>query len=240
MIIVPMAGRSSRFYKAGYKDPKYKLPLGENFVFDEAVKSFKKYFNSDFFLFIVRSGECAFDFVTNRVELLKIRHYEIIQLDFETRGQADTVFEGISRSKHNLDLEELYIFNIDSIRINYEKPSNTFLKNVVGFLEVFIGEGDHWSFVDPENNEIVKKTTEKERVSNLCSNGLYYFDTVKNFKECFSSMENKNIYDEFFVAPMYNFLIEKGKLVKYTVVDKNQILFSGIPSEYENLKKNYV
>jgi dTDP-glucose pyrophosphorylase len=240
MIIIPMAGKSSRFSKAGYNEPKYKLPLGESNVFDEAVKSFKKYFQSDLFLFIAREDNGVLNFIKSRIEKLKIKNYEIIQIDFDTRGQADTVFEGLIRSKKNLEREELYIFNIDSIRIDFEKPPNSFLVKAAGFLEVFIGEGDHWSFVDPKNDEIVRKTTEKLRVSNLCSNGLYYFQSVKSFQESFKAMLNNNSYNELYVAPMYNFLIEKGKLVKYTVVDKNQILFSGIPSEYEKLKKSYV
>lgn len=240
MIIIPMAGKSSRFSKAGYDVPKYKLPLGNSYVFDEAVKSFEKYFNSDLFLFITRGDSDVLNFIKSRIETIKIKNYEIIQIDFDTRGQADTVFEGLIRSKNNSEIEELYIFNIDSIRIDFEKPSNSFLANAAGFLEVFIGEGNHWSFVDPKNEEIVRKTTEKLRISNLCSNGLYYFKSVKSFKESFKAMENKNSYNELFVAPMYNFLIQNGKLVKYIVVNKNQILFSGIPSEYENLKKSYV
>lgn len=239
MIIIPMAGKSSRFSKAGYKQPKFKLPLGESFVFDEAVKSFYKYFNSDLFIFIVRNEENVFNFIKHRIEALQITHYEIIQLDFDTRGQADTVYEGILRSCQNLIEEELYIFNIDSIRLDFEKPTNIFINNVSGFLEVFIGDGDHWSFVDPLDDEIVNKTAEKVRISNLCSNGLYYFDSVKTFNECFKAMELCNICNELYIAPMYNILIDNSKLVKYILINENQILFSGIPSEYENLKKIY-
>ena len=48
MIIIPMAGKSSRFFNEGYEVPKYMLSLNEDSnVFKEAVKSFKKYFESD-------------------------------------------------------------------------------------------------------------------------------------------------------------------------------------------------
>lgn len=44
MFIIPMAGLSSRFFKAGYNKPKYQLMLGKETVFSWAVKSFEKYF----------------------------------------------------------------------------------------------------------------------------------------------------------------------------------------------------
>ena len=47
MIIIPMAGKSSRFFNAGYDIPKFMLPLSKSNVFREAVKSFKKYFEDE-------------------------------------------------------------------------------------------------------------------------------------------------------------------------------------------------
>ena len=135
------------------------------------------------------------------VKNLNIKNYEIVTIDFNTRGQADTVNEGLAISNKHLSNEEVYIFNIDSIRLNFKKPSVSFLKNTSGFLEVFEGEGNHWSFVESLDSELVNKTTEKIRISNLCSNGLYYFNTVIEFKQCFRKMELENDYKELFVAP---------------------------------------
>ena len=39
MIVIPMLGKSSRFFDAGYERPKYQLPLGDGTVFSESVKS---------------------------------------------------------------------------------------------------------------------------------------------------------------------------------------------------------
>ena len=52
IIVLPMAGASSRFYNAGYTVPKYMLPLGNETVFDKSVKSFEKMFWYDKFIFI--------------------------------------------------------------------------------------------------------------------------------------------------------------------------------------------
>ena len=40
MIVIPMAGLSSRFTKAGYTKPKYMLPLAGKSVFAHSIESF--------------------------------------------------------------------------------------------------------------------------------------------------------------------------------------------------------
>ena len=236
MIVIPMAGKSSRFYKAGYTQPKYKLPLNNRTVFEEAINSFKKYFELDFFLFITRIDDESIDFVDKKCRILGIRNFKIVSIDFDTKGQAETVSVGLNQIISEIDIEEpLYIFNIDSIRVNFSKPDFEFLENVYGYLEVFEGEGEHWSFVDPLPNNLIKRTTEKVRISNLCSNGLYYFKNIKLFKSALKKMSVSNKYKELFVAPMYNFLIDEKKAVEYLKIHPDETLFSGVPEEYQEL-----
>lgn len=236
MIIIPMAGKSSRFFNAGYDIPKYMLPLNESNVFKEAVRSFKSYFKDDFFLFITRTDFGVENFVKKECISLGINNFEVVTVDEDTRGQADTVKIGLDRSEVKISNDEMYVFNIDSIRVNFTKPDTGFLKNTSGYLEVFEDEGEHWSFVEPLKNNYVKRTTEKIRISNLCSNGLYYFSSVELFKQVFIEFEKINDYKELFIAPMYNVLINKSLDVKYLLLEQNQTLFSGTPTEYEQLK----
>lgn len=232
-----MAGKSSRFFNAGYKLPKYMLPLKSNSnVFREAIKSFENYFKTDVFFFITREEPGVFDFVKKECDFLGINNFKIVSIDFNTRGQADTIKIGLDKITKDED-EEIYIFNIDSVRLDFKKPKTYFLEKTFGYLEVFKGEGDHWSFIEPKCESIVKKTTEKIRISNLCSNGLYYFKSISLFLETFKEFEKINNYKELFVAPMYNILIQKEKLVKYLLVNEKDTLFSGTPFEYELLRK---
>lgn len=236
-----MAGRSSRFYKAGYTQPKFMLPLGDNSnVFRESILSFEKYFHKDNFLFITRIDDGSKAFVEKECEQLGITNFQIVSVEFETRGQADSVALGLKRAKIENILDSLYIFNIDSIRREFTKPSQEFLFGTAGFLEVFKGEGKHWSFAEPAENNLVKRTTEKIRISDLCSNGLYYFSTIKCFQDAFGKLENLKDYNELFIAPMFNLLLEDGHQVKYRLLNNDQTLFSGIPAEYEHLKNSFI
>lgn len=237
MIVIPMMGLSSRFFNAGYSLPKYQLPLGDKTVFDYVMFSFASYFDTDIFIFIIRDNDEIESFVRSKAVDLGIKHLKIKRLKTDTRGQADTVHQGLKGEP--LD-EELYIFNIDTLRFGFEKAD--FNADSAGYLEVFIGEGDHWSFVEAGANNLVLRTTEKERISALCSNGLYQFSKVEYFEEAFNQQatNNEHVKGEFYIAPLYNYIIKKGLNVHYHAVPIADIGFCGTPCEYESLKDRFL
>ncbi|EDO6740988.1 capsular biosynthesis protein [Campylobacter coli] len=235
-IIFPMAGLSSRFAKVGYNLPKYMLKLQNKSVFYNAVLGFKKYFDNCSFLFIYRDIKNTKEFIENECQKLGINTKICIELQNETLGQAHTVMLGLEKANIQ-DVEEILIFNIDTFRFNFVLPD--FLKNneIDGYLEVFEADGEQWSFVLPGENNRVLKTTEKDRISNLCSSGLYYFKKSKDFKEVFCHIKNNNLLvkNEFYIAPMYNYLIDQKKDIRYCKINAKDIIFCGTPKEYERL-----
>jgi hypothetical protein len=234
MIVIPMVGRSSRFFQAGYALPKYQLSLNGRSVFWHSVDSFRRYFEDEKFVFLCRQDFSAQTFIEAELCHLGIKHFQIQSFEAETRGQADTVYQGI----REVDAEEpLYVFNIDTFRPGFEKAP----VSCDGYLEVFVGEGDHWSFVQPGPSSSVVATTEKVRISNLCSNGLYYFKRKGDFDAAFedASCRQDLVRGELYVAPLYNYLIRIGKIIRYVVVSPDKVVFCGTPSEYEALAGSY-
>ena len=63
-------------------------------------------------------------------------------------------------------------------------------------------------------------------------------EPIKNKKKetIAKGFANYEDYKELFIAPMYNVLINKSLDVKYLLLEQNQTLFSGTPTEYEQLK----
>lgn len=234
MIVIPMAGQSSRFFNAGYTVPKYQLQLGANSVFYHVINSFRYYFDSEEFLFIV-NDENVVRFIHAQAALLGIRDYRINNLGRATAGQAETVFLGMQ----DIDDASIYIFNIDTIRHDYRKPD--FIGEVDGYLEVFRDAGGHWSFVDPGPDGTVLRTTEKERISDLCSDGLYYFKSKKDFDTVFLHAQKNGLTTrgELYVAPLYNALIGAGKDIRYAVAERSCLDLCGTPDEYVALIKKY-
>ena len=241
MIVIPMAGLSSRFFKAGYTQPKYMLEAHGKTLFAHAVLSFKKYFELQTFLFIVRDVYETRDFVEKECQRLGINSYQVVVLNQETRGQAETVALGLAEAEKG-KYETLTIFNIDTFRPNFVFPP---LENLGdGYLEVFRGSGDNWSFAKPEsaNGTKVILTTEKDPVSDLCSTGLYHFKTLDSFFLAYNTYLLKPISEwakgELYIAPLYNELITVNKEIHYHLIARDEVIFCGVPSEYDDFKKS--
>ncbi|WP_462177884.1 glycosyltransferase family protein [Pseudoalteromonas gelatinilytica] len=246
MIVIPMAGQSSRFTTAGYKKPKFMLEAHGMSMFEHSLKSFECFYENTPFLFITKNSKEVVDFVNEKALHLGILEFYVVELEFQTRGQAETVSLGIEKwlniykSSDYSDEFPITIFNIDTERPGYRHPE---LINS-SYLEVFKGTGDNWSFVkprSPESNDVIL-TAEKKPISDLCSTGLYYFSKYFLFKTAFENYlklpEECWEKGELYVAPLYNYLIKAGYEVKFNLIERQNVIFFGTPKEYEDYKCN--
>ena len=235
MIVIPMAGLSSRFFKAGYTQPKYMLEAYGKSLFDHSVESFSKYFASERFIFIIRDVYGTYEFVLQRIKALNILDYDIVILTEETRGQAETVSLGLANYQSSID--PITIFNIDTFRPDFTYPDLESLGD--GYLEVFKGEGANWSYVRPVNDTstVINLTTEKNPISDLCCTGLYHFANIQDYYNAYnyyvSLPQEQWEKGELYVAPLYNSMIKQGKILHYNLIEKNEVIFCGTPKEYD-------
>ena len=233
MIVIPMAGLSSRFFKEGYTRPKYMLEAHGKTLFDHSVNSFERYFSSEKFLFIVQDAYNTPEFVRESAKALGILNFEIFILEQETRGQAETVAIALGNDGYK---GSITIFNIDTFRPYFKYPNLANLGD--GYLEVFQGSGDNWSFVKALNDDSkrVIQTTEKNPISDLCCTGLYHFSTVIDYLDAYNDYlakpESEWEKAELYVAPLYNYLISNNKKIYYNLIDKKEVVFCGVPDEY--------
>ncbi|WP_418641871.1 glycosyltransferase family 2 protein [Vibrio chaetopteri] len=244
MIVIPMAGMSSRFFKAGYDKPKYMLMAHGKTLFDHAVESFSLYFKSEHFLFIVRDVYDTPAFVEQQANTLGISNFDIVILNDETRGQAETVTLGLEKwkaSQQSSKDQTLTIFNIDTFRPNFKFPDLNTLGD--GYLEVFRGTGDNWSFAKPisdDSTEVVQ-TAEKNPISDLCCTGLYHFHSLEQYLEAYyhylTKPQEQWEKGELYVAPLYNELIQASRKIHYHLIPREEVIFCGVPSEYSDFLK---
>jgi hypothetical protein len=240
MIVIPMAGLSSRFFKAGYELPKYMLEAHGESLFDHSVKSFQAYFETTRFVFIVRDVFDTPEFVKQRAVALNIKDYDIVVLNEETRGQAETVTLGLSSYRNSLG--SITIFNIDTFRPGFVYPNLDQLGD--GYLEVFRGTGDNWSFVRPisDSSTQVDLTTEKNPISDLCCTGLYHFKNIQDYFKAYdyylSIPKEEWEKGELYIAPLYNHLISLKCEIHYHDILRNEVVFCGTPDEYYELINN--
>lgn len=236
-----MLGLGSRFMKVGIKTPKYLLNLAEEKVLYYVLYGFRN-LNKSRFIFLVRKDHDPYN---TKYEIEKICRYldiddfNIIKVKKSTKGQADSVRLALPYCSIN---KPLLIFNIDTIHLGLNPDFNF---KADGMLETFLADGNHWSFAKVGKNNLVEIVTEKNRISNNCSNGLYFFRNINDFQKSYLNLyENKNAkniytFKENYIAPMYNIMIKNGMRILNRNVSSNLILTSGIPEEYFFLNQKY-
>ena len=233
-IVIPMAGLSERFIKDGFTLPKYMLYVKNKSLFNLALYSFSNYFTKYNFLFIARNLFETERFIKEECKLLGIKKFDVIVLESPTLGQAETVSIGLEKTTID-ENEPIIIFNIDTFRPSFKFPLN--ISEWDGYLEVFRGEGNNWSYAktESENSTKVIETAEKVQISNYCSTGLYYFKSAKLFVEAYqsrTSISESELIKELYVAPLYNALIRQNKNIHIKLIEKSDVFFCGIPNEY--------
>lgn len=240
MIVLPMGGLSSRFFNAGYRVPKYQLDLHGKTVFERVLGSFNKYFESERFLFIaVNSSFDPKSFLLDQLKKWPQVRYDIVILNEVTQGQAETVYLGLKSIEVDPD-ERITIFNIDTFRPNFEIALFDGEDRSKSYLETFVGAGKNWSNVVPieKGSDRVRLALEKQEASEFCCTGIYQWRTLNLFAETFRAYSKSITGGELYVAPMYNYAIEKGEDVRFNVIPPTDVIFCGTPDEYELLVSN--
>lgn len=231
-IVITMAGLGKRFKDAGYNEPKYMIKAKGKTLFELSMESLEGFNDKNTkYIFIVRKEDNSTQFIREQIKKLSIEKYNIIELDKLTDGQATTAMYA---SKYWNKEEELLIYNIDTYVEAYAMNKNQVQGD--GFIPCFKAEGDHWSFVKLDNNGNVVEIREKQRISDNCTLGAYYFKTCSLYEQLYNEYykENQNLEKgEKYIAPLYNYLLEKGGIIKISIVDKNKVHVLGTPKELE-------
>ncbi|MCI3132736.1 capsular biosynthesis protein [Phenylobacterium aquaticum] len=235
MIVFAMAGQSRRFTEAGYDRPKFMLEVGVATAFDYSVAGFLDHFADEPFVFVYRETSGVRDFLNARLTALGVANPRLVELNAPTSGQAETVERGLKGLGDTTG--ELTIFNIDTFRRNFTAPAAAARGD--GYLEVFEGSGANWSFArteSPDSDRVVQ-TTEKDPISNLCCTGLYHFRRIHDFMWALARerVAPTTTLGETYVAPIYNHLIQRGADIRRHLVQAEDVIFCGVPAEYEAL-----
>ena len=92
------------------------------------------------------------------------------------------------------------------------------------------------------SKEKAEEVREKVRISDYCTLGAYYFKTgglyEKLYQEYYSKDSNMEK-GEKYIAPLYNYLIQKGGEVRISVVDAGSVHVLGTPEELDYFKEHY-
>ncbi|MCR4738662.1 MAG: glycosyltransferase family 2 protein [Lachnospiraceae bacterium] len=237
-IVITMAGLGKRFREAGYTEPKYMIKACGKTLFEWALESLKAFRRAeDVYTFIVRKEDNAASFIYEKCKAMEIASHRVLELKNTTDGQATTAMLA-SRSWNTED--SLLVYNIDTYVEAYEmEPSQI---HGDGFIPCFRAEGDHWSFVSVDETGKAVMVKEKERISDNCTLGAYYFRTCLMYEEIYNeyySDASNLVNGEKYIAPLYDHMIKKGMKVYISDVDAKKVHVLGTPSELKDFIDEY-
>lgn len=236
-IVIPMAGRGSRFAKAGYELPKPLIDVNGLPMIEVVTKNIAPKCEHRF-IYICQQEHLEKYALAERLEKIS-PNCKIVTVDHITEGAACTVL-----------LAENYIDNDDPMMIaNSDQFVDTDINEYLaamgnndGLIMTMPADDPKWSFIKYDENGYVTMVREKEVISNEATVGIYNYAKGADFVKYAKQMIRKNIRvnNEFYVAPVYNEIIEVGARIGYydigqkmyglgTPEDLNAFLESSVP-----------
>lgn len=235
-MVIPMAGKGSRFRDVGYDEPKPLITVGGKPMFYWPVECSKKTTggkDSDF-IFILRQEHVDQFKIDEEVKKNVPNSQIIIGNDFH--GSAQTAY----LAKDIIDPEEeLFITDCDQYFIftKFELARERALKNgFSGIIGTYNSQNPGYSYAEVDKDGFVVRTKEKDPISSHAAIGVYYFTKAKYFIKAVkymmdNSMTTKN---EYYVCPTYNYTLPFGKVI---ISDADFWMTMGTPQEKEMFEK---
>ena len=237
-IVIPMAGRGSRFQDAGYAFPKPLIEIKGKTMIEVVINNLKPKCDHKFIFICQKEHYEKYD-LYNVLKNATDNKFEIIQIDGITEGAACTV---LTATQYINDEDELLIANSDQF---VEIDMDDFIKTGRsegrdGLIMTFPSSHPKWSYARVDENGVVIEVAEKKVISDKATVGIYYFKKGSDFVSNDQNMIEKNIRfnNEFYVCPVYNELILKDKKICIYDIDIKKMHGLGTPEDLnEFLKK---
>lgn len=208
-VVVPMAGRGSRFSTEGYTTPKPLLDVAGKPMVVRALESISGMDVSEITFVLLKEHEHLFSVSKMLTSLLPFPT-SFIQLDDVTEGQLCTVLA----AKHKIDSKEDVLIIASDTYVT-GTLANDIANNsgkYAGLISVIDVPGDRWSFARINDIGDVVEVAEKIRISNHASTGIYYFSNgqqLLHFADKIIKAQEKTR-GEYYVIPVYQKMITAG------------------------------
>lgn len=228
-IVVPMAGRGSRFAEAGYEMPKPLIDIFGHPMIEYVIRN------------ISPKCEHRFVFICQQEHIDRFKLDEqlkkmapgciVIPITYITEGAACTVL--LAEQYINSD-NPMMIANSDQY---VEMDVNGYLDamgQADGLIMTMPANHPKWSYIKFDENNWVTMVREKEVISNEATVGIYNYRRGSDFVKYAHQMINKDIRvnNEFYVAPVYNEMIEADMKIGYCNVG-SKMHGLGTPADLE-------
>lgn len=224
-VIMPMAGEGRRFKIEGWETPKPLIELNGRPLFIHAISSVHKEGLNLKYSFIVRHEHIDNNNIDKVIKSF-LPDANVFSVNKTTRGAVETclIAESVITDDDavivmDCDLEfrsKKFINIIESILSQPIEKSNG------GALVSFESDLPKYSYAEVGEDGLVKRTAEKEVISNHALCGAYLFSTGKRFKEIAHKLLNEPEFKkpEYYVSLLYNYMLADGEKVQLATMEE--------------------
>lgn len=205
-IVVPMAGRGSRFTREGFRAPKPLIPIGDKPMIAHVLSCYPL---DARYIFVVRSQHVPLGI---REILLTLRPGALIlEIDQVTDGPASSVL--VAREFIDTD-DELLIADCDSYLVWPHDWVLDWFRNrgATGGVPLWISSDPASSYAAVGPMNWITETREKDPFTQLATTGPYWWSRGADFCTAADAaiMRRATTNGEYYVSPLYNFHISRG------------------------------
>lgn len=213
-----MAGEGSRFAKAGWTTPKPLIELNGQPLFKHAISSVAAEGIQMKYSFIVRQ-EHIDNYAIDKGIRSFLPEANIFSVLKTTRGAVETCLMAESAIADedaiivmDCDLEFRSKEFLKIIKLILSEPVE---KSSGGALVSFESDQPRYSYAELGDDGLVKRTAEKEVISNHALCGAYFFSTGREFKQIAHRLLDEPEFKkpEYYVSLLYNYMLERGEKV---------------------------
>lgn len=211
-IVVPMAGRGSRFADAGYDRPKPLIEIEQHPMIELVVANLTPTVPHRFVFVALREHEETYH-LRERLEEL-VPGCALVLLDDVTDGAACTVLAAADLVDDDAPLmiansDQWVDVDIDHYLAAHRDSGHD------GFVMTMTATDPKWSFVDFDEQGRVCAVVEKEPVSDVATVGIYNVTRAGDLFAAARTMvaADRRVNGEFYIAPCYQELIAAGGTV---------------------------
>lgn len=238
-IVMPMAGAGSRFVNAGFNTPKPLVRVDNIPMFLKAISSLDNIKTQKKYIFVLRQEHIK---TQNLDKLIRKSLPEaiIVTIPEITRGATETAL----MAKNYLEINDPVIvmdcdlwFESESYKIMVNSVLNGDNSISAGLL-TFEATNPRYSYAKINPNNTVSEVAEKKVISNHAITGAYFFASANTFINTANTLLGRAIDNktpEYYISLLYNIMIDEGKKIQATYVDKYASF--GTPEELEIYNK---
>lgn len=236
-IIIPLGGLGKRFSEFGYSLPKPLIRLFFKPIIFWLLDNLSVESTDNVFLLCNKSlKKYRFDDEIKK----KYPKYNVIFLDSDTRGAAETIYIGtqnIETDTETILLDGDTFYGIDVLAL-YRMSKQ---KNVV-FCFQQSDDRPVYSYVGFNENKIINRITEKDRITEFANTGCYAFAKLSELQKYCKKIIDDDLRfgGEFYMSRVISEMINDKKKFVANIINENDFDVVGTPFQFKLFQNKFI